>query len=125
MLLDEIGAWLVERGVAGGATGWALAKAYMPPSPDQVVGLFETGGFLPSPSADRLTFQVRVRGAKLDYPGARSKIGQALDALQKLAGELSGAGYVSITAMQAPFPMGYDANDRPEVACNFAAVRLK
>ncbi|RJQ09894.1 MAG: hypothetical protein C4551_03225 [Bacillota bacterium] len=125
MLLDEIGTWLVERGIVGGTTGWTLAKGYMPPTPDRIVALFDTGGTPASPSADQPTFQLRVRAARMDYPGTRAKAWEAFNALQKLRGELSGVGYESVTARQLPFPMGYDTNDRPEFACNLVAVRLR
>lgn len=127
MLLDEIGTYLTNQGVVGGATGWTLAKAYMPPSPDQVVALFETGGFAPElpVDLDRPTFQVRVRGTKMDYPGARAKIDQVVTELHKFQGTLSGVYYVMIAAMQSPMPLGYDENERPELAVNFRALRSR
>ena len=123
-LLDDVAAFLDAQGVTGGATGWTAFKSFVPPSPDQVVVVTETGGGEPDQTdGDRfeeITFQVRVRGAPMDYAGARAKAREVYLALNDAA---LGADYVYCYATQAgPAPLGYDSNDRPELTWNFRAL---
>lgn len=122
MLLDDIGARLVAQNVAGGATGWNLAKSFIPETPDQVVSIMETGGQVPNQfetsAGGIVTFQVQVRGAEFEYDVARTKMAAAFTALN----QANIAGYVFVYALQsAPLSLGIDQNNRPELALNFEA----
>ena len=83
MLLDNIYDYLVAKGAVD--AGWALYLSYLPDDTDQVIGLFETGGF-PADTMmrenERVTFQVRVRTSRLDYQVGRAKWKQIFDLLQ-------------------------------------------
>lgn len=125
-LLDDIGAKLTSDGVVGGATGWTLGKSYLPPSPDQVVALFETAG----PEADQTegtrydepTFQVRARGATFEYDQLRDKMTEVFNSLN----DATIAGFVFVFAVQSgPLPLGYDENNRPELSWNFATMKQR
>ena len=64
-LLDAVRDKLEADGVAGGSTAWELFSAFLPPTDDQVVVVFETGGRQPEadPVATRQydfpSFQIR------------------------------------------------------------------
>lgn len=135
-LLDEIASRLDDQNLASTSSGadFFLVKAIMPDTTaagDRVVALFETGGGPPSPRPvyHQPTFQVRVRGDAMDatsgaYPAARSQIEKIwldLNGLGNLS--LSGTHYAGIWAEQSPFLLRYDDNQRPELVCNFRAIR--
>lgn len=71
MLLDDIYAYLVANGY-GPNTSWPLCIGFFPDDSDQMIGLFPTGGY-PADTMnrenERLTFQVRVRAARLNFAG--------------------------------------------------------
>lgn len=127
-LLDDIGTHLTTAGVVGGATGWVLSKGYMPPTPDQVLAVFETPGEPPEVGKGDATvydypgFQVRVRGAKFGYSAARAKLQDVFDALH--AREPSGYVYV-YAAGSGPLPLGNDAQQRPELTQNYRAMAAR
>ena len=123
-LLDDIGTYLANAGLIDGVSGWTLYKSYLPDQPDQAVGLFETGGDPPDQSegtrVDVLTFQLRVRGKKLKYDEAHTKILAIFNALN----DADISGYVYIYGMQAgPIPLGYDVDERPELSINFECMK--
>ena len=123
-LLDDIGTELTTAGVVGGATGWTLAKAFEPPTPDQVVTLYETGGGLPDQTDgtkyDLPTFQVRVRGDEFGYEDARTKMGDVFDALN----DATISGYVFVFAAQSgPISLGHDGATRPLLTLNFVTMK--
>jgi len=124
-ILDDIGAELTSDGVVGGVTDWVLAKSYMPPTPDNVIALFETGGDAPDQTPgtkyEYPTFQVRVRGSKFGYEAARIKIQEVFDSLN----DSTISGYIYVFPLQSgPIPLGYDREDnRPELSWNFATMK--
>jgi hypothetical protein len=105
MLLDDIATYLTAQGAV--SAGWSLYKGFMPDdSIAQVIAIFETGGY-PADTLGRenenVTFQLRVRGARLDYPTVRAKWKQCFDLLQD-AQQTAGspvllAGYAFIQAL--------------------------
>jgi Bacteriophage minor capsid protein len=112
---------------AAGWTGWSVFVNEMPPEPDQAVGIFEAGG--PPPGTrldiDRPSVQVRVRAGKHDWPTARAKIKDAFDLLHKRTGTLTGTYYVAIMATGDVLTLGLDANERPELAQTYEAIRSR
>ena len=127
-LLDDIGDYLKATGTV--STGWALCLAYLSDDQDRVISLFETGGYPAmeiNRDNERVTFQARVRGTRLDYAVARAKWQILFDALQD-AQEVPGSpillpGIVYIQAMQyGPMSMS-DDKGRPNLISNFRVMR--
>lgn len=138
MLVDEIGTRLSTQGIASssGESGWYLFLGMMPDSTaiaDKAVSITETPGGPPYAriELDEPHFQLRVRGASLfdassAYVEARAKMEDAKLALHGLTpGTYSGWYYAGLWAMQEPFLLEYDANNRPNLACNFRALRSR
>lgn len=121
-LLDDIGTKLTTDGLVDGTTGWTLAKAYQPDSPDTVVALYEVGGQAPQTRVgmDHPEVQVRVRGGAFGYAAAQTKIVAIKSALHTYSGTISGTRYAWVKAVHsAPIPLGYDERNRPELAYTF------
>ncbi len=111
-----------------GTVGTDLFKGWMPATPDACVVVLETGGTSPDPGfgsstvrTERPTVQVIARGAPDDYTGPRTKAQDAWDALEAVEApqQLSGTTYWSVQALQNPFPMDRDDNDRFLFSANF------
>lgn len=136
-LLDDVAVRLVSQSVAGlsgtttaTATGWTLFKAVLPPAPDKVVAVFETGGRANENNEggllDRPTFQVRVRGTANAYEVARTKIAAVRTALEGVLNEsVNSRYYAGMLADAEPFPLPVDANNRPSLVMNFTAWRSR
>lgn len=140
--LDDLEARLKTAGLASstGAGGWVLVKSQIPDStalPDNLVAVIETAGFPPDARVeiDRPAFQVLVRGSALQRgsSGYSEAKAQALSIKNDLhargPGQLGTTGstgyYVGVLAMQDPFLLEYDQQNRPIVACNFVAWRSR
>jgi len=134
LLLTDVTNFLVSEGLIGGATGWTAAQAYMPPSPDQVIAVFESGGYPPEAKRsgsteteyDEPTFQVRGRAGEFEMAALRAKMGAIYRALHdsELSPTSGDPAYVFVFAMQSgPFPLGLDENNRPGLTWNFRALR--
>ena len=69
LILDDLYAYLCANGF-GPSTAWPVYEGFIPNDTDQVVALFQTGGY-PADTLgrenERLTFQVRVRAKRLSY----------------------------------------------------------
>lgn len=136
-LLDDVAACLSAASVAGvsgstvaTATGWTLFKATLPPAPDKVVAVFETGGRanenMESGLLDRPTFQVRVRAGVNAYDTARTKIAAVRTALEGVLNEsVNSRYYAGMLADSEPIPLPVDANNRPALVMNFTAWRSR
>lgn len=132
LLLDEIRDYLIAQGVAGGLTGWPIYEGYFPDESDQMVGLFETGGY-PADTLERenlrLTFQIRVRAARFDYATARNQIealfNQLQDASQSAGSPVLLSGIIYIQAMQVAPLFFNDDRGRPNFTQNYNVLRLK
>lgn len=123
--LDEIGTKLTDDGIVEGSTGWRLAKGTTMEEQDQVVTIIESPGEIPDqdasgePEHNFPGFQLRIRGNKFGYQTARAKAQEVFDSLNNAA--LSGFNY--IYADSAPFYLGYDDNNRPELVVNFSSMQ--
>ena len=134
-LVTDVRDYLVGEGLIGDETGWDKGIGYMPPTPDQMIVVFETGGFpaeaKPDSSDeqeyDEPTFMIMGRGEAFGYDALRDKMGEIYRSLHE--SELSPAtgdpGYVYVYATQSgPFPLGTDeADNRPRLTWNFRALR--
>lgn len=131
-LLDDLSNFLSSQGL-GGATSsspWMITKGYMPPKPDNVIGLFETGGRPPDPNqglVDFPRFQVRTRGAAFNYSSARQKLWSIYTLLHGVDNgkTISGRYYVGIKAVSDVMGFPLDTNNRPETIQNFEATRSR
>ncbi len=95
-VLDNAG--VAEEAIAG-SSGWSVFVSKEPTAPDNVVTVYDTGGFDPNPKflLDYPTVQVRVRANKGDYIGAYTKIIEARDALLGFPPEtIGGTDYIGI-----------------------------
>lgn len=134
LLIDDVLDYLVAQGVIEGATGWTRAAGYLPPSPNQVIAVFETGGIEPEIAPvgsdeveyDYPGFQVFGRGAVFGYEALRNKMGEVFRTLHDstLSPGVGTPAYVQVQAVQSgPLALGYDENDRPLLTWNFTAMR--
>lgn len=133
LLLDDVADYLVDRGVAtsrNGSGAWPVWVNSLPDDTDQAMCLYETGGYPAdeiSRSNERVTFQFRVRGSKLDYLTVRAKWQSAFDALQD-AQEVSGSPVLlpDVVFIQAlhygPLPFN-DDKGRTNMTVNFQVKR--
>jgi hypothetical protein len=124
MLLDEMADRLDDEGLV--ASGYELRKGPMPASPDQVIVLRESGGpasdvTFDGQVVDRPVLQVVVRGGPNDYQSPRNAIETIFRAVVDDWGAfvVDGVRYLGLTALQTPFPLRVDENDRQELAVNF------
>lgn len=130
MILDDVRDYLVANGAA--TVLWPLTMGYLPDDSDQAIALFEYPGD-PRDTLDADTetvkFQIRVRGAELDYPVARAKWLECFDLLQD-SQQTSGSpillpGVVFIQAMAyGPMAMN-DEKGRPNFSTNFRCMRYR
>jgi len=122
MLLDDIRAKLSAAGVFNGTT-WICYSGYLPDDQDQVIALFETPGLPPDTLGrenEQPSFQVRIRGTRLDYATARAKAQAAFDCLQDAqAGAGLLTGYAFIQAQHSGPLYWTDDKQRPNFTYNF------
>jgi hypothetical protein len=131
LLLDEIRTYLIAQGVVG-STAWPIYEGQMVDDQNQMVAIFETGGF-PSDTLGRenlrATFQVRIRCNAFEYAVGRNKCDDILATLQD-AQQTSGSpvllsGFVYIQALsEAPSFFGDDGG-RCNFTLNFRVLRRK
>ncbi|WP_027309358.1 minor capsid protein [Caloramator sp. ALD01] len=119
MLLDEIGSYLEQKGI--GEVGEDVFFAQIPENPDNLIAIFETGGYEPELLFDKAieypTFQIWVRG--LDYEVTRNRVQSIFELLHGNT-EI----YPLIEAMQSPTCLGLDENNRWEFSVNFKITKL-
>ncbi len=134
-LVTDVLDYLAVQGLIDEETGWTGAYGYMPSEPDQIIVVFETGGFpaeaKPDSSDeqeyDEPTFMIMGRGESFGYDALRDKMGDIYRSLHE--SELSPTSgdpeYVYVYATQSgPFPLGTDeADNRPRLTWNFRALR--
>ena len=140
MLLDDVTTYLDAQSTAlkklAGTTG-NLSKAFMgdaAPTPDTIVTLYETGGTDPihvfttggqTRWYEQPTLQALSRSTS--YQTARDNAEVVFTKLDGLANTLlptaTGVFYLSIDAIQSPFSIGRDANNRHLVSVNFSIVK--
>ena len=137
-LLDDIATFLDAQSTAFtllSGTAGNLAKSIMldhSAVDDTIAVLYETGGspneytFSTSTGTARVAFEkpsLQMLSRSSDYQTARSQAQVAYTILDGLAGRnlptATGTRYLEITAVQAPFTIGPDDNDRPIVSVNF------
>ena len=103
----------------------------MPESPHDCVVLFDTPGRGPqafssqqTDSYDYAAFQLRVRNTA--YNTGFALIQGYVKTLHNRGNEMVGSDYVSvITALDSPFLLEWDENDRAVIAVNFEIQRIR
>lgn len=134
LMVDDVLDFLVAEGLVGGATGWTVAYGHLPPTPDQVIAVFETPGLPPEAAPagsteteyDEPGFQIRGRGATFGMAALRILMGQIYRALHKssLAPATGDPAYVFVFAEQSgPLTLGLDDDSRPSLTWNFRCMR--
>ena len=122
---EDIAQILIDdgEGLAGAQTsGLSVFISLEPASPDQSISVFDTGGLAPNPkfALDQPTMQVRVRGARGDYPGAYAKAQSIKNTLLGITSRLVNTNlYVGIYAVGEPFSLGDDDSGRPIIISNW------
>lgn len=133
MILDEIVAYLAAQStdftrLAG--SGGNLSAGIMPdasPAPDTIATVYETGGLpvvhtFSTDGVNREFEQPRIQivTRSTDYQTARNLADTAFKLLDGLSDTtLSGTHYMDISAVQSPFSIGRDGNERHLVSVNF------
>ena len=133
MLLDDIADLISSGGIGtvGSTSAYGIYKGLLPDAPNAAVAVYETGGLEPyrkmhstagAVVAERPRIQVVVRSTA--YSTGRQKANDAWKLLEGLPERtVNGTRYLYAAAVQAPFPIGRDANDRILIACNFDVVK--
>jgi hypothetical protein len=127
-ILDGVGAVLQAAGV--GTLGTNLFLSRQPDTPDACVTVVESGAgvniYTHGVIGNALTMtniQVTARAAREDYQSARSTITSVISALEAVAETTaSSVRLLRVESLGRPIPMGYDGNDRPEIAMNFTVT---
>lgn len=124
-ILDALGTYLASQGQGTLATDIFLTR--MPDAPDACVALYESAGLAPSHvfgssvyAIDNQRIRVLCRGARNDYPSARSKataIRAILGAVRDTT--LSGVHILSILSTSEVYPLTRDGDDRPVIGCDY------
>lgn len=126
---DDIGTYLTNAGVVGGTTGWRLAIDWMPPRPDRVVTVTQTGGYASAAKVglDYPTVQVRIRAtSRADVEAGAAKADAIYLALDHAGPTtINGISYRDIQAEQYPAAIGEDENRRPEWSVNFRCLKSR
>ena len=129
MLLDDIADLLSSGGIGtvGSTANWGIFTGRRPDFPDKVVSVFEYGGAgslhaMASGAglavAERPRVQVVVRSNA--YSTGRTKandVFRLMDGLRERT--INGVTYKWAAAIQSPFLMARDENDRALIACNY------
>lgn len=124
MMLEDLRDLLSSGGVTT-----TIKLGLMDDTADAQVQLAETGGIFPlhamstgagNALVERPRVQVTVRDAPYNYIQARITMNVAYRLLDGLPTRtINGTRYHYIEAVQAPFALPPDANDRPLIVCNF------
>jgi hypothetical protein len=120
-MLHDIALYLQSQGV--GTAGVDIFESYLPPKPDKVLALYETGGSESELAAaiDRPTFQVMARAKTWDE--ARAFAFQAYDKLNGLSEQvLNGTRYLLIVSTSGFLSAGLDESGRPLCTVNFRCI---
>jgi transglutaminase-like putative cysteine protease len=121
-ILEELRGYLVANGVS------PVFMVKMPDTPDDAVCLYEYAGIPPEFAHDGQQWEnLRVQAVARDasYTSARDKAQSVYDVLNGTVNTtIDSSRYLKILALQSPFPMGADENDRPRIVVNFEIGRV-
>lgn len=125
-ILDDISDLLTTGGIAT-----TIYCGFMPEKVDEAIQIVSTGGYPPvramsgepgNAKEERPTIQIIRRSMTLQRCVAEmNAIWKLLDGFGDRS--INGTPYKWIEAMQSPFPLGRDATNRTEYACNFIVCK--
>ena len=126
-LLSDVATYLDSQ-LASLTLGTNLFLGRLPDGPDTCVALIESGGMAPSatmadgkPLVSRPRIQVFVRAKA--YSDAETLASSVWNALEGVLNEnLTATRYYNITAVQSPFSLERDAQDRQVMTQNFQVI---
>ena len=132
MLLDDLGDYLSSQGI--GTTGSSIfANRFPVNAPDNAICLIETGGMASDHAMatgpglavmERPRVQVTARSCAFCDQQARTIAHNAFMALDGVRTRtINGTTYYWITAVQPPFPMPMDKNNRPHFTFNVQIMK--
>ena len=128
-VLEDMGDYLEAEGV--GTQGSTIFLGEIPDSPDACTALYLYSG---GPSVQAMGLAVgksvvdfprlHVEGRATTLAAAEARVQAVYDELHNLGSvTINTTVYKSITALQRPFQLGVDQNERHLVACNFEVAR--
>jgi hypothetical protein len=121
MMLDEVGDYLRTHGVS------SLFLSRMPDAPDDVVCLYEYGGPAPEFGHDGQQWEnprLQAVARSKQYVNARSAAQNVYNLLNGKSNPVfGGVPYLKCLAMQSPFPLLPDQNDRHRIVVNFELAK--
>lgn len=125
-LLDAIGSILQTGSVGTLATNLFLSQ--MPDSPDACVVVLENTGASPDltfgtsvATVEKPRIRVVARSEQNDYAAAKTKIESARTVLGAVRNQnLSSTNIICILDTTGTYPLSFDGEDRPLLACDFA-----
>lgn len=138
MILEDIANYLTSQGIVvpGGSVpeqspAYGVYYGFLPDMPNRAVALFETGGGPPihthsSGPGNAVMEQPRVQVVvrSTSYAAGRQAIQRIYESLDGFRPRLlGGVRYHWAAAVQAPFLLERDANQRPVFACNFSFMK--
>ena len=129
MMLDDVASYLTAYGATD--VNWPIYKGFLPDDASQAIAVFETGGYPPDTmerESENVTFQLRVRAARLDYVVGRAKWKQIFDLLQDAQHTTSPtylSGYTFIQALHFG-PLAFsDDKGRPNFCTNWRVKKAR
>jgi hypothetical protein len=121
-VVDEIAQYLREGGIV------KVYEAAMPDAPDKCVAVYEYPGVGPQFSHDGQAWEnprIQVLSRAPTYPDARQQAQEVYNLLNgKTNVNIEGGNYLMIKALQSPFALTPDDNQRDRVVINFEIARI-
>ena len=133
MILDDVATYLATNSTRL-TVGVNLTKSFMPDNPDTVTTLFETGGFGPlntftTGGGARVYEQpgLMIHSRSTDYQTVRLVMEDVFTILDGIGNTTlptaTGIRYGSVDAVQSPFLINRDQNDRFVMSINFDVMK--
>jgi hypothetical protein len=133
MILDDVATYLQTNSTRL-TVGVNLTKGHMPDSPSTITTLYETGGFAPmhaftTGGGTRFYEQpsLMVHSRSTDYQTARAIMEDVFTILDGVNNRglptTTGVRYAGIDAVQSPFDIGTDSQDRHKLSVNFNVIK--
>jgi len=105
---------------------WGIYISKEPDEPNKIITLYDKGGSSPNPKwiLDEPTVRIRVRGAKMGYQDAWTKIEAVKDALLGITPQtVNGTYYTGILMIGDITFIHYDDNNRPIFTSTWQVIR--
>ena len=133
MILDDVATYLASNSTRL-TVGVNLTKGYMPSTPATCTTIFETGGFSPinnfSTGGNYRMYEqpgLMIHTRSTDYQTGRLIMEDVFTVVDGVANTglptTTGTRYAGIDAVQSPFDIGQDSNDRHLMSVNFNVIK--